>query len=125
MSDDEWTAADEWASWMFPRAAAPPGLRQVYRELRPPLHEQIEDYRKQLESAMTDEADYETAWKDLVQRLGGSIDGVEKAVDHGSSKAAKDLDLLREVQEVVDEVAEEHGVEKIWELPAGYDPTQK
>jgi hypothetical protein len=67
---------------------------------------------------------YETAYKDLVQRLGGAIDGVETAAEHGSAAAARDAEIWDQVYEIVGDVADEHDVEGIWDMPAGYDPTQ-
>lgn len=69
--------------------------------------------------------DHETAWKDLVQRFGGMLDGVEKAAGQGSLRASQDADVLENVREIIDEVAVAHNVEEVWELPPGYDPTME
>lgn len=71
----------------------------------------------------SDKPDYETAYKDLVQRLGGAIDGVEHAAEQGSAEAARAASVWNDVHEIVDDAAEEHDVVGIWDLPVGYDPT--
>lgn len=60
--------------------------------------------------------DYEAAYKDLVRRLGGAIDGVNHAAERGSSDAAVAVDVWEDAHQIVDEVADEHDVEGIWEL---------
>lgn len=68
--------------------------------------------------------DYETAWKDFIQRFGGMLDGVEKGAEQGSARAARDAEVLESVREIADEVAMAHNVEEVWELPVGYDPKE-
>lgn len=55
--------------------------------------------------------DYGGAWRGLLKRLEGTIDGVSFAVEIGHN-AQRELDQLLEVQEMVKEIAEEYGIEK-------------
>lgn len=61
--------------------------------------------------------DYESAWRDFVLRFGGLMDGVCRAAEGGSTEAQGDLEQYDRVMEMIDEVAEEHGVEGVWEYP--------
>lgn len=59
---------------------------------------------------------YENAWKDFIKQFGGAYDGVSKAAEHGSTEASRDMKVYNDVESIVDEVADEHDVEEVWEL---------
>lgn len=61
-------------------------------------------------------SDYETAWKELVGLLGGSIDGCAQSAERGSSEASRDMQVWNNIEETIDMVADEHNVEGLWNM---------
>ena len=57
---------------------------------------------------------YKQAWINFVDRFGGAVDGLESASEEGYSEAIRECKIYREIQELIDEVAKENNVEKVW-----------
>lgn len=54
--------------------------------------------------------DYGGAWRDMLKRLDGKIDGVSFAAERGHN-AQRELDQLLEVDKMVKEIADEYDIE--------------